>query len=598
MPARRSTLALVSASDSALFPFLQGLVQSVRDHGPPGAYQLCVIDVGLTREERTWVDRHVDGVAEGRWDVDVPDQTPRAVQALLCRPFLPSYFPGHDVYLWVDADAWVQDWAAVDMFVAACEDGSIGVVPQVDRSYVYHYNISHARGWMYGCYEDGFGRSVADLLWWNPIVNSGVFSMRADSAGWSVWAHHLRYGVRRTRTAIDEASLNVAIYSRAMPARFLPPDTNWICNYARPRVDVVSNTLVHPMLPHEPLRIVHLAGEQPKRGPAELETTEGQRVSRWLTYRAAVVPTSDAAPAPAASSIHIAPSTLAVVSAADSSYFPLLRGLVQSVRESGPKGSYSLCVIDLGLEPSQRAWTERHVDHVVEGRWDLDFPGRASAPRRIQGLTCRPFLPTYFPGHDAYFWLDADAWVQDWSAVDLFVRACGDGSIGLVPEVDRAYRYHYNAGKPRMWMYRNYRSGFGEDVAKRLWWNPIISAGAFAMLAASEGWDAWAEHLSRGLARTVSSIDQTSLNVAVYSDAMPAAFLPAETHWLCNYATPRLDVTTGKLVHPMLPHAVLGILHLAGPFTKHQQTDVEASDGRTVRRWLTYRGEANGASIV
>ena len=43
------------------------------------------------------------------------------------------------LYLWIDADAWVQEWSAVDMMLATCERGARAICPEIDRSYKRHY---------------------------------------------------------------------------------------------------------------------------------------------------------------------------------------------------------------------------------------------------------------------------------------------------------------------------------------------------------------------------------------------------------------------------------------------------------------------------
>ncbi len=282
--------------------------------------------------------------------------------------------------------------------------------------------------------------------------------------------------------------------------------------------------------------------------------------------------------------------TFALVTGADSAYVALLRGLLESVRNLAPEGSVDLCVIDIGLSPEERAWTEGYADHVADGRWDVDFPERDQAPRHIQGLTCRPFLPNYFPGYEVYLWLDADTWVQDWEAVELFRRAALEGSIGVVPELDAAYSCHYDGGHARTWAHQRYRVAFGKDAADALWWNPLLNAGAFSLRGDSAGWKGWADLLARGTARTLDAVDQTALNVLVYAEELAASFLPSTANWMCHWARPALDEPTGRLVHPTHRQDVLGIVHL-GRVAQEAPVEVETTDDRLVRRWLTYRGE-------
>jgi hypothetical protein len=206
------------------------------------------------------------------------------VQALTCRPYLPAYFPDADVYVWLDADVWVQDWAAVLLFARACEDLSIAVCPEVDRAYSCLYDRGRAQRWWHACYERAFGRHVANQLWRHPGISAGAFAARADSPAWGVWAEYLRRGLERTVEAVDQTALAVAIYTEAVVSAFVPAETFWLCHFARPRVDAETGHLVHPMPPHCRLGILHLAGQWPKGGPAELLTTQGDTITRWLTF--------------------------------------------------------------------------------------------------------------------------------------------------------------------------------------------------------------------------------------------------------------------------------------------------------------------------
>ena len=292
------------------------------------------------------------------------------------------------------------------------------------------------------------------------------------------------------------------------------------------------------------------------------------------------------------------PTPLAIVTAADSAYFRLFQGLVHSLASAGIQDA-SLCVIDIGLSPAEREWAVGRAARVEDGRWDFDFPGRAERPQSLQGFTCRPYLPRYFPGYETYLWIDADAWVQDRRAVELFVEAAADGSIGVVPEIDRSYRIHYDMGAARRWLHRAYRRSFGKEAADLLWWNPNVNAGVFSLREDSACWSVWADLLLQALTGVSAEpdagdhlwwVDQIALNYGIFTEVVPAQFLPSTANWMCSYATPLLDDDTGRLLHPRLPYEVLGIVHLAGRPPKAGPASVATTGGDTVTRWLTFEG--------
>jgi hypothetical protein len=282
-------------------------------------------------------------------------------------------------------------------------------------------------------------------------------------------------------------------------------------------------------------------------------------------------------------------SELIIVSAADSGYFALLRDNVLSVRALNPL--VPIGVLDLGLTPDERAWLgEQRVELVAPG-WDLDFPGRERSPNTFKAQVARPFLPRHFPGYEMYFWLDADAWLQDWRAVELYCGAAGRDRLAISLEIDRAYKRHYKRpkflGVTLAW--KCYRQGFGWRAADRLGRNPIANCGVFALHRDAPHWNAWARLLAQVLCRTrFFFAEQTALNYAIFSEHLPANFLPAYCNWAVGDAAPAFDAARGLFVEPYAPHEVIGVLHLAGREQKNARFRLATLDGETVETSLRY----------
>jgi hypothetical protein len=260
----------------------------------------------------------------------------------------------------------------------------------------------------------------------------------------------------------------------------------------------------------------------------------------------------------------MAPSRRIIVSGADSGYFALLQGCIASIRDKPEGARVALGILDVGLRAPERDWLAEHGARIVEAGWDLDFPGRTETPRHRQALFSRPFLPRHFPGHDVYLWIDADAWVQDWAAVELFFRAASGGRIALVPEMDRSYRNFFAAWDEfHSINHEGYREAFDRATADRLMRHPLLNAGVLALEAGAPHWAVWAKTLSEALQRSRNGlIDQATLNHIIYVQDLPASFLPARCNWISHHAPPLQLVPGGPLVEPCLPHEALGIVHL------------------------------------
>jgi hypothetical protein len=292
-------------------------------------------------------------------------------------------------------------------------------------------------------------------------------------------------------------------------------------------------------------------------------------------------------------------ASVTVVSAADTTYFDLLRELVISLRQGPLSRALAVSILDLGLEAEQKRWLEEQGAGVVDPGWDIDFPGRARAPAYYKAMTARPYLPKHFPGHAVYLWIDADAWVQDDTVLDIFVSGARRGMLAVVPEVDRGYWTIHK--RPKFWgqNQRAFAWAYGWRAGYRLGRNAILNSGAFALSGDAPHWRLWAEAHAAALRRRrvgrpsnasrieFRNAEQTALNYAVFAEHAPATFLPAYCNWFCGKGTPMYDPTRRLLVEPHEPHRPLGIVHLAGKQMKERVWTLATPEGGAVKTRLT-----------
>lgn len=258
-----------------------------------------------------------------------------------------------------------------------------------------------------------------------------------------------------------------------------------------------------------------------------------------------------------------APGNFCIVTGADAGYFKLLMACLASIRDKPEGAEVRLYVADLGLEHEQRAEVAKLATKIFEPGWDFPFFWQKEAPGHLRALTMRPFLPRYLPGHDYYLWIDADAELQLWEAVPLFLRAAATGAIAIVPEIDRAYRHYYQAWEEFQTVHRRaYSAAFDAATAEDLQRHPLLNAGVFALKSDAPHWQAWGETLAVAFNRTKEPLaEQAALNAIIYRDGLPACLLPARYNWICHHAPPRRDPMSGLWTEPGLPHQPLAIIH-------------------------------------
>lgn len=251
----------ITGGDAQYFELMRDCIGSLQATPAGKAMALGVLDCGLTNEQRDWCRARGAILVVPAWDIDFPgrENLKDGYKALTARPFLPRYFPGFDLYLWIDGDCWVQQGDALALFLAAARTGKLAAAPEIHRS-MRHYRhawteFSTING---AAYEKAFGKEVADRLIRYPLINAGVFALPAGAAHWQGWAELLGEALQRSADMTDQIALNVLVYDKGYPCEPLPSRCNWPVHHATPAWNAERALFVEPAIPYEPLGILHL----------------------------------------------------------------------------------------------------------------------------------------------------------------------------------------------------------------------------------------------------------------------------------------------------------------------------------------------------
>lgn len=279
-----------------------------------------------------------------------------------------------------------------------------------------------------------------------------------------------------------------------------------------------------------------------------------------------------------------------IITAANAKYFDLVQGTILSIRQK-PQGQNAIIgFFDLGCTPDQVEWLQTQVNIIKQPHWEFNFPGKNKAPDYLKGLLARPFLRRYFPNFDIYFWIDADAWIQDWKAVDLFIQGAKKRGLAVVPEIDRGSHIQYGS-LSGYWRttYGWYKQAFGDEAAEKFYSYPMVNAGVFALHKDAPHWEVWAECIDRAIQNFVCTMtDQIALNFSLYNCELfdQTEMLPAWCNWTCHFGLPAWDKEKNCFVEPFLPHTPIGIIHLTGE--KNDQVNLVTTDMDLVEGSLRY----------
>tara|TARA_Y100001936_G_scaffold130071_1_gene127147 strand:+ start:2140 stop:3051 length:912 start_codon:yes stop_codon:yes gene_type:complete len=267
-----------------------------------------------------------------------------------------------------------------------------------------------------------------------------------------------------------------------------------------------------------------------------------------------------------------------IVSLADANYFPLLEELINSIKRFKESENIAICVLDAGLTQQQKEQISKKVDEIKKAEWDIEVPNyKIKGKDWLKSQVSRAFLPKYFPDYEKYLWIDCDAWVNDWSCIQLYFKACDHGKLGITQTIGPGYKItskvNWLIGKLAIIKSQNFKhavkSKIGYEKARKLAFAPHINIGVFSIEKNSEVWKSWQNNLSQTLkAGNIFGSEGLAINMSVYIDNIETEFLPLNCNWITSNLLPKYDDQNNTFVEPYLPNHKIGIMHLAAGIWK------------------------------
>ena len=296
---------IVTLADSNYFELLNELINSIKQFRESENTAICVLDAGLTETQKQDLKIKVDEIKSAEWDIEVPEFKVKGKEWLksqVSRAFLPKYFSNYEKYLWIDCDAWVNDWKCVELYFKACDDNKLGITQTIGPG----YKITSKVNWLFGklaiiksqnfkhAVKSNIGYAKARKLAFAPHINIGVFSLEKNSPIWSTWQKNLQQTLKSGDIfGSEQLAINMSVYIDEVDTEFLPLNCNWLTSNLLPKFDEKNNTFVEPYLPHYKIGIIHLAAGIWKNNKdmrlnkdieIEIETLEGKILNKSLRF--------------------------------------------------------------------------------------------------------------------------------------------------------------------------------------------------------------------------------------------------------------------------------------------------------------------------
>ena len=296
---------IVSLADANYFPLLDELINSIKSFRESDKTAICILDAGLSDEQKEKLTDKVDEIKLAEWDIDVPTYKVKGKEWLksqVSRAFLPKYFPNYEKYLWIDCDAWVNDWNCIELYFKACDEGKLGITQTIGSGYKVTSKVNWLIGKLAIIKSQNFKHALkskinyadARKLAFAPHINIGVFSLEKNSKGWKVWQNNLAKTLKAGSIFGSEGlAINMSVYIDELETEFLPLNCNWITSNSLPKYDEKKNTFVEPYLPNYKIGIMHLAAGIWQNGKdmrtdksikVEIKNLENRKILKSLRY--------------------------------------------------------------------------------------------------------------------------------------------------------------------------------------------------------------------------------------------------------------------------------------------------------------------------
>ncbi len=278
-------------------------------------------------------------------------------------------------------------------------------------------------------------------------------------------------------------------------------------------------------------------------------------------------------------------SRVLVVSGADAGFYDFLRDTVRSVEQVRPQipEAFDLAVIDCGLAPEQIEELRGWGITLLTPMWPDFVPADLRLPKHAARFV-RPRLPQMAPGYEIILWIDADAWVQDGRFFEEYVSKAQDGSLAIVLESEKAYKWQWHVFK---WNVGNNLLSFGLIDGIRLSFAKPINNGLFALRSDAPHWKAWEHYYEIAVRKSGKFYSQLAMAAGLYLNHLPVKYTDGRFNWITSRGRPAFDEATGRLCLPYPGFAPLSVIHMAGP-EKNALVPLDTAIGGVISRSLRW----------
>lgn len=267
----KNSKIIITSSDSNYFNLSLELFNSVKNNDLLKDFDFGILDTGLSELNLEILNSQQVIVKKAEWNSTYSNFKVRGrnhLKTQYARAFLPDYFQNYKVYIWLDADTWINHKETFLLYEKGCKMNKLCITPQTDRAYGSFAKVNWFAGFPtkiktinYKNISKSVSTSLGRKYALHPTLNAGAFSINDNYDLWKIFQKNIHLASKKGRIfGTDQVALALSIYEDNLPVEFLPAYSNWMCEFHLPMIDDGNSIFIEPYLPNHPIGLIHLAG--------------------------------------------------------------------------------------------------------------------------------------------------------------------------------------------------------------------------------------------------------------------------------------------------------------------------------------------------
>ena len=268
-------ITIVSGGDTKYFQLLKELAHSVRDKPEGKNIDIVFLDGGLSAEDVNYFKNLNINIIDPGWCNSLAKRRAKGREFLkinIAKLYLDQLIPNSEIIIWVDADAWIQNFDFISLYDLVARKKKLAIVSQASRlqpkhiqyrTWIFH-QLVELRNILYkNARRSGLKSSHIKSLQARPTLNAGSYGLHIDAPHWKQFRFWQNEILKKGRLfTSDQLAMGLTIYHDNFAYEALP-DT---CNYMGPwRFSNEDNNFVDYYAPYNPVSVMHLAGQELQR---------------------------------------------------------------------------------------------------------------------------------------------------------------------------------------------------------------------------------------------------------------------------------------------------------------------------------------------